>query len=165
MKNDILFLNLNSDNHGQKSWNKFTFVAHFRTGQTNSQARIHLHMFSPFTPPPPPPPLHCWTRVHAICSEVQHCMGVGGGGKATHFETQKQCFFNSACIIVCYSFCFWLIRSVSFAVLWIIMFHCLVFLGPQVFSDPICCSFLTWFGHDFPVGQFVSVRSVTLSRL
>ena len=32
-------------------------------------------------------------------------------------------------------------------------------------SDPICCSFLTWFGHDFPAGQFVSVRRVTLSRL
>ena len=21
--------------------------------------------------------------------------------------------------------------------------------------DPICCSFFTWFGHDFPAGQFV----------
>ena len=26
------------------------------------------------------------------------------------------------------------------------------------FIDPICCSFFTWFGHDFPAGQFVSVR-------
>ena len=43
----------------------------------------------------------------------------------------------------------------SFAVLCIIMFCCSVFLGPQVFSDPICCSFLTWFGHDSPAGQFV----------
>ena len=34
-----------------------------------------------------------------------------------------------------------------------------LFLGPWVFSDPICCSFLTWFGHDFLAGQFVSVRS------
>ena len=25
-------------------------------------------------------------------------------------------------------------------------------------------NFLTWFGHDFSAGQFVSVRSVTLSR-
>ena len=25
--------------------------------------------------------------------------------------------------------------------------------------DPICCSFSTWFGHDFPAGQSVSVRS------
>ena len=61
--------------------------------------------------PPPPPPLQCWTRVYAISPEVQQCMGVGGGGKATHFETQKQCFFNSAYIILCYSFYFWLIRS------------------------------------------------------
>ena len=37
------------------------------------------------------------------------------------------------------------------------------FLGPWVFSDPICCSFFTWFGHDFLAGQFVSVRSF-LSR-
>ena len=32
-----------------------------------------------------------------------------------------------------------------------------------VFSDPICCSFLTWFGYDFPAGQFVS-SAVSLSR-
>ena len=29
--------------------------------------------------PPPPPPLQCWTRVHAIFLEVQHCMGGGEG--------------------------------------------------------------------------------------
>ena len=52
LKNDILFLNLNPDNHGQKSWDKFTSVALFHTPQTNSHARIHLHLFS--TPPPPP---------------------------------------------------------------------------------------------------------------
>ena len=31
--------------------------------------------------------------------------------------------------------------------------------GSYVFSDPICSSFLAWFGHDFPPGQFASVRS------
>ena len=63
-------------NHGQKSWDKFTFVAFFHTCQTNSQARIHLRMFSP----PPPPHLQCWKRVHAISLNVQHCTG-GEGGK------------------------------------------------------------------------------------
>ena len=76
-------------NHGQKSWDKFTFVAFFHTCETNSQARIHLCMFSPS-----PPPLQCWTRVHAIFLEVQHCMG--GGGKATHFETENIAFFKTA---------------------------------------------------------------------
>ena len=57
------------------------------------------------------------------------------------------------CIIVYQSFYFWPMRSFtdptyiqaafSFAVLCNIMFSCSVFLGPQVFSDPICCSFLT----------------------
>ena len=27
----------------------------------------------------------------------------------------------------------------------------------------LCCSFLTWFGHDFPAGQFVSVRSYLIA--
>ena len=29
-------------------------------------------------PPPPPPLLQCWTRVHAISPEFQHCIGGGG---------------------------------------------------------------------------------------
>ena len=46
--------------------------------------------------PPPPPPLQCWTPVHAIFLEVQHCIGVGGGGggKATHFETENSAFLK-----------------------------------------------------------------------
>ena len=28
----------------------------------------------------PPPPLQCWTSVHAISPEFQHCMGGRGGG-------------------------------------------------------------------------------------
>ena len=51
----------------------------------------------------------------------------------------------------------------SFAVLCIIIFNFSVFLGPWVFSDPMCCSFLTWFGHDFPAGQFASVCSFLIA--
>ena len=31
----------------------------------------------------------------------------------------------------------------------------------QVFSDPICCSFLTMFGHDFSVGQTIVCQATT----
>ena len=31
-----------------------------------------------------------------------------------------------------------------------------------IYAD-ICCSFFTWFGHDFPAGQFVSVRSYLIA--
>ena len=41
----------------------------------------------------------------------------------------------------------------SFAVLCIIMLHCPVFAA----------HFLTWFGHDSPAGQFVSVRSFLIA--
>ena len=80
-----------SHKSGQKSWDKFTFVALFHTRQTSSQARIHLHMFSPSSAPPPPPthPLQCWTRVRAISPEVQHCME---GGKQ-HILKQKTALF------------------------------------------------------------------------
>ena len=37
------------------------------------------------------------------------------------------------------------------------------YLGAVGISDPICCSFLTWFGHDFPAGQFVSVQSFLIA--
>ena len=50
----------------------------------------------------------------------------------------------------------------SFAVPCIIMFF-QYFGGPKVFSDPICCLFLTWFGHDYLVGQFLSVRSFLIT--
>ena len=49
--------------------------------------------------------------------------------------------------------------ALIFAVLCIIIFSFSVFLGAVGLSDPICYSFLTWFGHDFPAGQFVSVRN------
>ena len=43
--------------------------------------------------PPPPPLLQCWTRVHAISPEFQHCIG-GWGEEATHFKTDKSAFFK-----------------------------------------------------------------------
>ena len=52
----------------------------FHTCQTNSQARIHLHIFSRSSPPPPPL-LQCWTRAHTRGSTLYG----GKGGKATHF--------------------------------------------------------------------------------
>ena len=36
-------------------------------------------------------------------------------------------------------------------------------LGAVGLLDPICRSFLTWFGHDFPVGRFESVRSFLIA--
>ena len=67
-----------SYNVGQKSWDKFTFVALFHTRQTNSHARI----IDTCSAPPPPISLECWKHVTAITIEFQHCIGGwGGGGK------------------------------------------------------------------------------------
>ena len=33
----------------------------------------------------------------------------------------------------------------------------------KIRANPICCSFLTWFGHDFSAGQFASVRSFSIA--
>ena len=75
-------------NHGQKSWDKFTFVALFHTRQTNSHARIHrLNLFNPS-------PLQCWTRVHPISPEFQHCRW-GRGGGARIFKRITVLFENS----------------------------------------------------------------------
>jgi len=45
LKSDILFLNWNSDNHGQKSWHKFAFLALLPTCQT--QIKLHLLNLAP----------------------------------------------------------------------------------------------------------------------
>ena len=93
LKNGILFLNLNSDNHGQKSWDKFTFVALFQTRQTNSHARIHLHLVSPPPPSPPPTMLDTCTRYFSRVSTL-YGGGGGGGGKVTQFKTDNSAFFK-----------------------------------------------------------------------
>ena len=49
--------------------------------------QIHLHLFSPS----PSPLLQCWTGVHAISPEFQHCIG---GGGAKHFKTDNSAFFK-----------------------------------------------------------------------
>ena len=48
---------------------------------------------------------------------------------------------------------------VSFAVLCIIMLLSSLFWGRRSFQIRYAAHFLTWFGHGFPAGQFVSVRS------
>ena len=93
LKYDISLLHLNSDNHGQKSWDKFTFD----TRQTNSQARIHLHLFSPSPPPPPPTPATMLDKCTCYFSRVSTLYGGKGGGgagegKATQFETENSAF-------------------------------------------------------------------------
>ena len=73
-----------SYNHGQKSWDKFTFVALFHTRQTNSST-----LFQPLPlPPPPPTMLYTCTRYFSrvstlywgVCVCVCVCGGGGGGG-------------------------------------------------------------------------------------
>ena len=56
--------------------------------------REFIYTWSAPPPSPPPPHLQCWTRVHVIFPEFQHCIG-GGGGKATQLKTDKSGFLNS----------------------------------------------------------------------
>ena len=51
--------------------------------------QIHLHLFSPS----PSPLLQCWTRVHAISPECQHCIG-GWGEEATRLKTDNSAFLK-----------------------------------------------------------------------
>ena len=80
-------------NHGQKSWDKFTFVALFQTRQTNSHARIHLHLVSPS------PQHHTYNVGHVYTLFLQSfniVWGWGGvwGGKATQFKTDNSAFLK-----------------------------------------------------------------------
>ena len=56
----------------------------YRTRQTNSYARIHLHLFRPSDPSPPP----SYNVGHVYTLFFQHCIGGEGGGevKVTRFE-------------------------------------------------------------------------------
>ena len=71
LKNDILFLNWSSDNHGQKSWDKFTFVALFHTRQTNSSILVQ-----PLSLPPSYNVGHVYTLFVQTFNIV-----LGGGGR------------------------------------------------------------------------------------
>ena len=60
---------------------------HFFTRAKRTARREFIYVCSA-----PPPHLQCWKRVHAISLKVQHC--TGGGGKATHFETENSAFLK-----------------------------------------------------------------------
>ena len=51
----------------------------FFTRAKRTARREFIYIFSAAPPPPPP---QCWTRVHAISLEVQHCMGGRGESNA-----------------------------------------------------------------------------------
>ena len=58
-------------NHGQKSWDKFTFVALFHTRKTNSSTLVH--------PLPLPPPSYNVGHVYTLfLQSVNIVLGVGG---------------------------------------------------------------------------------------
>ena len=79
-------------NHGQKSWDKFRFVALFQTRQTNSHGRSNSSTLGqPLPPSPPPTMLDTCTRYF---SRVSTLYGGGGGGKATQFKTDNNAFWN-----------------------------------------------------------------------
>ena len=40
-----------------------------------------------------------------------------------------------------------------------------IFGGRRSFQIRYAAHFLTWFGHDFPAGQFVSVRSFLIAAM
>ena len=72
----------------------------------------------------------------------------------------------------------WLLPELSFSDRWskgtealgtrtgfsIFLTYCPVFFGAVgLFRSDMLLIFLTWFGHDFPAGQFVSVRSFLIA--
>ena len=62
----------------------FYFLTEIQTIMDKSLGtNLHLwRFFSRYTcsaPPLTPHPLQCWTRVHAISPEFQHCIGGRGG--------------------------------------------------------------------------------------
>ena len=82
-KQIVLSCTLIGYNHGQRYWDKFTCLALFHT-------RIHPHLVSSSS-------VQCWTRAHVISPELQHCIwgeGGGGGGEATHLETDNSAFLK-----------------------------------------------------------------------
>ena len=70
-KRVIKIRNLLNYNHGQKSSDKFAFLAYLGTRQT----RLQLHL-----PNLVPTPIQCWKLLPAISSDFQHCIGWGVGG-------------------------------------------------------------------------------------
>ena len=69
-KRVIKIANLLNFNHGQKSSDKFAFLALLGTRQT----KLQLHL-----PNLVPTPIQCWKLLPAISSDFQHCIGWGVG--------------------------------------------------------------------------------------
>ena len=65
--------------HGQKSWDKFAFVALFQTRQANSHMRIHLHLVSPS---PQPPTYNVGHEYTLFLKSFNIVWGGGGGSNA-----------------------------------------------------------------------------------
>ena len=77
----------NSDNHGQKSWDKFTFVALFHTRRRVTPELSTL--VQPLPPPPTPP-----TMFDTCTQSFNIVLAGGGGGEATHFEADNRTFLK-----------------------------------------------------------------------
>ena len=70
---------------------KFTFVALFQTRQTNSHARIHLHLVILSLQPPTYNVRHVYTL---FLQSFNIVWGRGGGSKATLFKTDNSAFLK-----------------------------------------------------------------------
>ena len=85
-------MSLNSDNHGQKSWDKFTFVhgafSHAPNEQPDANSSTYVQPLHP-----PPPPLYNVGHVYTLFLQRFNIVW-GGGGKATHFETENSAFLE-----------------------------------------------------------------------
>ena len=72
-------------NHGQKSWDKFALVALFQTRQTNSHARIQLHLLTPS--PHGTRVGHVYTQFYQTFYILCGRGGGGGVGAEANLET------------------------------------------------------------------------------
>ena len=93
-ENGILFLNLNSDKHGQKSWDKLT-LWHFFMDAPNKQSRANSSTLGqPLPPSPPPTMFDTCTRYFSRVSTLHG----GGGGRVVKQRNLKRItvlFLNS----------------------------------------------------------------------
>ena len=70
-------------NHGQKSWDKFTFVALFHTYQTNSSTLVQ---------PLPLPPSYNVGHVYMLFLQSVNIVLGGEGVEATQFKADNSAF-------------------------------------------------------------------------
>ena len=79
--------------HNLQSWTKVLKNLNFWRFLTRAKQTV-TREFIYTCSAPPSPLLQCWTRVHAISPEFQHCIGGEEGGEATHFETDNSAFLK-----------------------------------------------------------------------